>query len=166
MASEGINIRELLELRRRIRERINELREELETLESILKLIDSLIKSQSITTADRVSRRVSTITLNAPNGEEIGKVNYDEDSIVIEFTKPIPSSSSVERVFLKSVLEGLKREDEELVNAGELDSSESLSYDVERDDKGMIMRIVVKNYRDQRRLRRIVESLRQSIQVG
>ncbi len=155
----GQELRDLIELRRKVRRRIDELRGELEVLEEVLKLIDSIIKSKSITTADRVTQQKSVITISGKGGEW-ARVTYDDVNLVITFTKPIPEQPHISRFLIGEVLEGLRRDDENMVSEGELDESEALSYDVERDEGGLIKEIRVKNYRSQRRLRRIIEALR------
>jgi len=160
---EGLDVKELLELRRRIRERISELRDELNMLESTLKVIDSLIKTGSITTADRVQPREGSISLTTPNGEELAKLTYNDEEVVIEFSKPISEQPPLRRFFIEKVLNGLRGEDEELVNNGELEESMALNYDIERNSEGLITRIVIRNYRDQRRLKRIIEAIKWTI---
>jgi len=160
---EGLDVKELLELRRRIRERISELKDELNMLESTLKVIDSLIKAGSITTADRVQPREGSISLTTPNGEELAKLTYNDEEVVIEFNKPISEQPPLRRFFIEKVLNGLRGEDEELVNSGELEESMALNYDVERNSEGLITRIVIRNYRDQRRLKRIIEAIKWTI---
>jgi len=160
---EGLDVKELLELRRRIRERISELRDELNMLESTLKVIDSLIKAGSITTADRVQPREGSISLTTPNGEELAKLTYNDEEVMIEFSKPISEQPPLRRFFIEKVLNGLRGEDEELVNNGELEESMALNYDIERNSEGLITRIVIRNYRDQRRLKRIIEAIKWTI---
>ena len=163
MGVEGLDVKELLELRRRIRERISELRDELNMLESTLKVIDSLIKTGSITTADRVQPRESSISLTTPSGEELAKLTYNDEEVIIEFSKPISEQPPLRRFFIEKVLNGLRGEDEELVNNGELEESMALNYDIERNNEGLITRIVIRNYRDQRRLKRIIEAIKWTI---
>ena len=162
MGNEELNIRELLELRRRIRERVNELRDELSMLESTLKVIDSLIRARSITTADKVSPR-EELHFTAPNGEEVAKLTYDNDKIMIEFNKPITEQPPLKRFFIEKVLNGIKGEDEELINNGELDESMGFNYEVERNNEGLITGIIIRNYRDQRRLKRIIDALKWTV---
>ncbi len=163
MGVEGLDVKELLELRRRIRERISELRDELNMLESTLKVIDSLIKTGSITTADKVQPRESSISLMTPSGEELAKLTYNDEEVIIEFSKPISEQPPLRRFFIEKVLNGLRGEDEELVNNGELEESMALNYDIERNSEGLITRIVIRNYRDQRRLKRIIEAIKWTI---
>ena len=163
MGVEGLDVKELLELRRRIRERISELRDELNMLESALKVIDSLIKTGSITTADRVQPRESSISLTTLSGEELAKLTYNDEEVIIEFSKPISEQPPLRRFFIEKVLNGLRGEDEELVNNGELEESMALNYDIERNSEGLITRIVIRNYRDQRRLKRIIEAIKWTI---
>lgn len=163
MGVEGLDVKELLELRRRIRERISELRDELNMLESTLKVIDSLIKTGSITTADRVQPRESSISLTTPSGEELAKLTYNDEEVIIEFSKPISEQPPLRRFFIEKVLNGLRGEDEELVNNGELEESMAFNYDIERNSEGLITRIVIRNYRDQRRLKRIIEAIKWTI---
>ncbi|WP_291765319.1 hypothetical protein [Caldivirga sp. UBA161] len=162
MGNEELNVKELLELRRRIRERINELRDELSMLESTLKVIDSLIRTRSITTADKVSPK-GELRLTAPSGEEVAKLTYDDDKIMVEFSKPITEQPPLRRFFIEKVLNGLKGEDEELINNGELDESMGFDYEVERNSEGLITRVIIRNYREQRRLKRIIDALKWTV---
>lgn len=163
MGIEELNVKDLLELRRRVMKRIDELRSELSMLESMLKVLDSLIKAQSITTADKVQPRVNSVSLTAPNGEELAKLTYDDNGVVIEFSKPISEQPPLSKFFVERVLNGFRDEDERLVNDGELDESMAFNYSIEKNSEGLVTRIVIKNYRDQRRLRRIIDAMKWTV---
>jgi hypothetical protein len=57
--------------------------------------------------------------------------------------------------FLNRILEGMKIKDIEKVSHGQIKESESLNYQIEEDNNGLINRIVIKNYRENERLTEI-----------
>ena len=57
--------------------------------------------------------------------------------------------------FLNRILEGMKTKDEEKVGQGQIKESESLNYQVEQDNNGLIKRIIINNYRERERLNEI-----------
>jgi light-regulated signal transduction histidine kinase (bacteriophytochrome) len=57
--------------------------------------------------------------------------------------------------FLNRILEGMKTKDEEKVGQGQIKESESLNYQVEEDNNGLIKRIIINNYRERERLNEI-----------
>jgi hypothetical protein len=57
--------------------------------------------------------------------------------------------------FLNRILEGMKIKDAEKASQCQINESESLDYQVEEDNKGIIKRIIITNYRDKERLNEI-----------
>jgi hypothetical protein len=57
--------------------------------------------------------------------------------------------------FLNRILEGMKTKDAEKVSQNQIDESTSLNYYVEEDENGIIIRILINNYRDNERLNEI-----------
>lgn len=57
--------------------------------------------------------------------------------------------------FLNRILEGMKTKDMEKVNQGQIKESESLNYQVNDDDNGLIKNILINNYREKERINEI-----------
>jgi hypothetical protein len=57
--------------------------------------------------------------------------------------------------FLNRILEGMKTKDAEKVGQDQIKESESLNYQVEEDNNGLIKRIIINNYRERERLNEI-----------
>jgi hypothetical protein len=57
--------------------------------------------------------------------------------------------------FLNRILEGMKTKDAEKISQNQIDESNSLNYNVDEDENGIIKRIIINNYRDKERLNEI-----------
>lgn len=60
--------------------------------------------------------------------------------------------------FLNRILEGMKTKDREKVSQGQIKESQSLNYQVEEDNNGLIKRIIINNYRENERINEILNT--------
>lgn len=171
MSSED-KIRKWLEFRRVVEDKIRELEKELDFLKNIKELIDDYIKSHSIITADRLVFEKNLGSLievknvkSRSTGELLAKIEIYEKGLIIKPLVSINVDTSVFKKFFKEkVLEKLRREDLELVKKGELSENEVLNYNVKTSSEGEIEEIIIENYRDEERLREIMNSIRWTLE--
>ncbi len=153
-------VRRLLRIREGLEERIRHLEGELEDLRKALAEVDRLIAQLGFRRADEGVG--SSTSVKGKSGILLGTLRYDDSSIIFEPRGDIEfsASSPLFRVFiLERTLEKLRMEDEEKASRGEISPDEVLSYDVETDGD-RIVRLIIRNYGDERRLREIRSSIR------
>ncbi|KYH38869.1 MAG: hypothetical protein AYL28_002190 [Candidatus Bathyarchaeota archaeon B23] len=155
----GEEVRRLLRIREGLEDRIRRLEEELEDLHRALAEVDRLIAHLGFRRAEKAAGAATSV--KGKSGVLLGTLRYDEGEIVFEPRGDVefPASSPPFRAFLLRRLEEMRGRDEDLASRGRLPLEEVLSYDVETDGD-RIVRLVVRNYRDERRLREIRSSIR------
>ena len=166
--------RKLLKYRESIEKRITDLQAEIEDLRGAKAEIDRLIVGQGfrqprMTPARQESTQrmedegaEDTHSVKSKSGMTMGTLQVETGEIVftpvsgLVFSTTIPPFQSF---LVERVLENMRKTDEERAAEGEILPEGVLSYDVEQ-DAGRIIRIVVRNYGGERRLREIQSSLR------
>lgn len=172
---ESERVRKLAEARAYIQRRIEELEGELELLKLVLSVVDAVLSQESFTSAAELPRetappphpaeaelgaRVSETVVSSRDGRELARLVVYERGLVIEPLIELPVDSPPFRsFFVAKILDGYKRKDEELARAGEIAEDETFDYEV-REEGGLVKEIVVRNYRERRRLDEIRSALR------
>ena len=101
-------------------------------------------------------------SVKSREGITLGTLGIDEDEIVFEpisslgFNATIPPFQSF---LVERVLDNMRSADEDRVTRGEITADEILSYDVVKEGE-RILRVVVRNFGGERRMREIQSSLR------
>ncbi|MCW3978816.1 MAG: hypothetical protein NWF12_03640 [Candidatus Bathyarchaeota archaeon] len=172
MSSED-ETRKLLKFREDLENRIGRLQAEVGDLRRAMAEIDRQIVRQGFRqpvpspvrpapSAGADSDEEDQSSVKTKDGEILGTLRVDEAEIVFEprgdlvFVTSIPPFQSF---FVERVLDNMRSADEGRVTAGEISADEILSYDVETDGE-RILRVAVRNYGGERRLREIQSSLR------
>ena len=153
-------VRRLLRIREGLERRIRRLEGELEDLRRALEEIDRLIAHLGFRRADEVSSESTSV--KGRSGVVLGTLRCEGGSIIFEPRGDVEfsASSPLFKVFiLERMLDEMRREDEERVSRGELSPDDVLSYDVETDGD-RIVRLIIRNYGDETRLRRIRSNIR------
>ncbi|ABL78153.1 hypothetical protein [Thermofilum pendens] len=174
--------KELAEVKSYLEKRLEELRREERLIESMLKLVDEALSSASFVKASElvaarqpeaaearqaVARHTveekpteeSLVTATA-SGEHLARVLVYPSRVEIVFLKPLSSGTSpFQSFFVKKLLEGFKRQDEDLVARGEKSPDEVFDYRIE-EEGGVLKRVVIENYGDKERVREIKSALR------
>jgi hypothetical protein len=108
--------------------------------------------------------RVSEHAVTSRDGKELARVVVYERGLVIKPLIDLPADSPPLRsFFVAKILEGYKRKDGEMVEAGELAEEEAFDYEVV-EEGGLVKEIRVVNYRERRRLDEIRSALRWTLQ--
>lgn len=96
------------------------------------------------------------------SGETIANAHIVEDRIIItmadgatDLREDIPPFRSF---FVGKILDGMRRKDQEDAESGAIQKDAVISYEVETDDEANIKRIIIKNYRDERRATELVST--------
>jgi hypothetical protein len=175
---ENERVKRLAEAKSYIQKRIDELESEVELLKLILNVIDTALSRESFTKAAELPReapreapqappaeadlgaQVSEAAVTSRDGRELARLVVYEKGLVIKPLMDLPvDSPPLRSFFIAKVLEGYKRKDEELVRAGEIPEDEAFDYEV-AEEGGLVKEIIVRNYRERRRLDEIRSALR------
>ena len=175
---ENERVKRLAEAKSYIQKRIDELESEVELLKLILSVIDTALSRESFTKAAELPRealreapqappaeadlgaQVSEAAVTSRDGRELARLVVYEKGLVIKPLMDLPvDSPPLRSFFIAKVLEGYKRKDEELVKAGEIPEDEAFDYEV-AEEGGLVKEIIVRNYRERRRLDEIRSALR------
>lgn len=163
--------RKFLKIREDLERRIGRLEVEIEDLRTAITEIDRTIVRQGFRqpVPARVERREDPpvdddgrMSIKSKDGTTLGFLKAEEDEITFEpleehsFTTAIPPFQSF---FVERVLSNMRATDEGRVATGELPPDEVLSYEIITEDE-RILRIFVRNYGGERRLREVQSSLR------
>ncbi|WP_238375113.1 hypothetical protein [Vulcanisaeta thermophila] len=168
----SVDVKRLLELRDRLEARIKELQGELELLSGIKDLLDSIIRSQSITPASELVQRqvdmgkfLETREIRSRGtGELLATMDIYERGLNVKPVKPFNKDKTAFTNFLRSkILERFKQEDEKMVSEGKLSRDDAFNYEV-RIEGDNVVGIVIRNYRTQERLREIIRALRWTLE--
>ena len=170
MSSED-ETRKLLKFREDLKNRTQALQEEISDLQKAVQAIDKQIVRggfrQPTATRPRPTEKVESVeddpsSVKSKNGTTLGSLRIEADEIVFEpvsglvFNALIPPFQSF---FIDRVLENMKTTDEERVARGESSPNDALDYEVVLEGE-RIVRISIRNYGGERRLREIHSSLR------
>ncbi len=173
---------ELAELKAWLERRIAELTAELERLRAVVRYVDELLAESSFKRADTLiarrapepsrtsspEERPTLRTIRSRSGTTLATVTFTQDAakfvlnpdlVVTRDHRPFSS------FLLRKVLEGYVNQDMELVSRGLLDSSLAFSYEVVYEGE-RVKEIEVRNYRDESRLREIINAVRWTLETA
>ena len=158
---------ELAEARARLEGRLAELTREIEILKLILTLVDEALKGappaaggeaararapQPAGELDKLGSKLSTEVLRSRGGRELARFTVHERGLVIEPLIEVPAGSPPLLNFLvMKVLNGYRREDSRAARYGDIKPDEALDFEV-FEEGGSVKKIVVRNWREKRRL--------------
>lgn len=168
------HVRKLAEIRSYIQRRIRELEEERRKLELVLELVDAALSRESFTRASELPREavaevrperelgrpISELTISARGGRELARFQVYEKGVIVRPLIDLPfSTPPFKNFFVAKILEGYKRKDEELVEAGKLSEDQVFDYELV-EEGGFVREIRMYNYRERRRLDELRSALR------
>jgi len=169
LKSKDEKVKELVELREYLKEEIEKRAREVERLKKLLSVLDEVITGMSFKTAYEVSKpagkEVKTrkkIIIRSRDGRELATAEYDDELLIIrprEGLKLDVKTPPFIPFLVNKVLLGMKVSDRKLVIEGKLDPSKVIDYEVETDND-ILKEIRVKNYREEGRVKRIIDASR------
>jgi hypothetical protein len=174
-------LRRVAELKQWLEEQIEAKEAELAKLKENLDAVNSILKKASFITASELSpvevgeeakvepqevtaavKFTQTIPLRrTKDGKLLANVYASEDEVVIVPVSDLNLKSSIhpfKSFFVTRILDGMRNKDLELVSQGRLSKNQVISYEIEEDEDGSIKRIIIRNFREKRRLNEIVSA--------
>ena len=165
-------IKQLMDLRSYLEERIRQLEEETEKLRALFKIVDEVILTKSFKKAEAIQVAGPKMPLASQYNEEIPLktatgmllatiyVGDIEAQIVpaegLTFTTSIPP---FQQFMITRILEPMRAKDAEDSQKGLVMPDQTLSYEIVAEDD-IIKELIIRNYGDRKRLREIVSSAR------
>lgn len=155
--------------------KIFELEEEITRLKEVVLVMDTVLRSTSFKTAaelpdsgkkeevqgNKEEKQESVEIRRAKDGKVLGTAKVDSDKVVISIPgdlKLLSATPPFNSFFLNRILEGMKEKDRGQVSQGKLNAKEIIDYLVEEKD-GELKNITIKNYRNQKRLEEIFNTI-------
>ena len=177
--SEEDSVRKLAEVKAYLEKRMLEIQDEASKLKSLLEVVDASLAEKSFRKMEvpkpmppspgpgpplpqQVEGLRQIVPLKTPDGLHLADVSETESELTVT---PAPSmkfdvSSPPFRAFLVGrVLEPMRSRDDAAAKAGQMSPDKVLSYTLEQDG-GLMKRLVVKNYGDERRLQELRNAIR------
>ena len=160
-------IRNMLELKEELTEKIIKYKEEIEKLEKNISVLDTILKQSSFTkasdltlnTSKTIKREKVTITKNT-DGTTIANafVTNDEVSIVLEDNVTLdPETPPLKSFFIDRIIGEMKKKDIQQVESGEINKDDIINC-VINDNGSKVREIIIKNYRQKERVDEIINT--------
>ena len=161
-------IRDVLELKEDLSEKIIKYKEQIEKLEKNISVLDTILKQSSFTKASELTRnavkaikqeRKIAITKNS-DGTTIANVfvTNDEVSIVLEDNVTLdPKTPPPKSWFIDHIIGEMKKNDDRQVESGEIKKDDIINC-VINNDGSKIREIIIKNYRQKERVDEIINT--------
>jgi len=159
--------------------RIEELSGEIESLRLLVSIVDGQLAAKSFKTLETVKKEEkpkvvevakeekpkelgAVRNLRGKSGNLLGMLTVTQDEIRLTVSPELRITSDMKpfsSFLIKKVLDAMVKVDKEDVEAGKLEPGRELSYDIVYEG-GEVREIIVRNYRDERRLREVISSIR------
>jgi len=161
-------IRDMLELKEDLTEKIIKYKEQIEKLEKNISVLDIILKQSSFTKASDLTRnapktikqeRKIAITKSS-DGTTIANafVTNDEVSIILEDSVTLdPDTPPLKTFFVDRIIGEMKKKDIEQVESGVIKKDDIINC-VINDNGGRIREIIIKNYRQEERVDEIINT--------
>lgn len=177
---ESEKAKSLASIKEYVEHRLQELREEISVLEKLKAFIDEELASLSFKKAaeakpiERLERRPAPAeagrvrVLRSKTGEVLARVmiSPSEVKFVVEPSVNLMKDSRPFQSFLlRKVLEAMSRSDKERVEKGLIPPGHELEYEVVYDDD-KVREIIVRNFREEYRVREIVNAVRWTLETA
>ena len=161
-------IRDMLELKEDLTEKIIKYKEQIEKLEKNISVLDTILKQSSFTKASDLTRnapktikqeRKIAITKSS-DGTTIANafVTNDEVSIILEDNVTLdPDTPPLKTFFVDRIIGEMKKKDTEQVESGIIKKDDIIDC-VINDNESRIREIIIKNYRQEERVDEIINT--------
>ncbi len=176
-------VRKLAETKAKIERRIRRLEDEIESLRSVLDAINSTLAEKSFKRAEIAPKLESLkplsptieaaeaspkaeykqmVPLKTATGTALAQMQIEDDYIRVTPTEGMQfnvNTPPFQAFLINRILEPMREKDKEALGTGEIPPERALSFEVVQDGD-VVREIVIRNYRDPRRLQEIKTSLR------
>ena len=161
-------IRDMLELKEDLTEKIIKYKKQIEKLEKNISVLDTILKQSSFTKASDLTRnapktikqeRKIAIT-KSPDDTTIANafVTNDQISIILEDNITLdPDTSPLKTFFVERIIGEMKKKDIKQVESGEIKRDDIINC-VINDNGNRIREIIIKNYRQEERVDEIINT--------
>ena len=161
-------IRDMLELKEELTEKIIKYKEQIEKLEKNISVLDTILKQSSFTKASDLTRnapktikqeRKIAITKSS-DGTTIANafVTNDEVSIILDDDVTLdPDMPPLKTFFVDRIIGEMKKKDIEQAESGEIKKDDIINC-VINDNGSRIREIIIKNYRQEERVDEIINT--------
>jgi hypothetical protein len=161
-------IRDMLELKEELTEKIIKYREQIDKLERNISVLDTILKQSSFTKASELTRNAAkaikqerkvAITKNS-DGTTIANafVTNDEVSIVLEDNVTLdPETPPLKSFFIDRIIGEMKKKDIQQVESGKIKKDDVINCII-NNSGSKIREIIIKNYRQKERVDEIINT--------
>ena len=161
-------VRDMLELKEDLTEKIIKYREQIEKLERNISVLDTILKQSSFTKASELTRNAAkaikqerkvAITKNS-DGTTIANafVTNDEVSIVLEDNVTLdPETPPLKSFFIDRIIGEMKKNDIQQVESGKIKKDDVINCII-NNSGSKIREIIIKNYRQKERVDEIINT--------
>ena len=161
-------IRDILELKEDLNEKIIKYKEQIEKLERNISVLDTILKQSSFTKASELTRNAAkaikqerkvAITKNS-DGTTIANafVTNDEVSIVLEDNVTLdPETPPLKSFFIDRIIGEMKKKDIQQVESGKIKKDDVINCII-NNSGSKIREIIIKNYRQKERVDEIINT--------
>ena len=165
METSDEKIQEILELKDRITEKIEKHEEEIEFLKKNLEILDSVIKKTSFTKASSLHSNVSSKPDSIPitkgsDGDIIANAYVTPEQVSIVLNEDIgldPETPPFKSFFIDRIIGEMKRKDATEVEDGRIQKESVIDFVINKNGSN-IREIIIKNYRQQDRVKEIINT--------
>ena len=158
-------IRDVLELKDRITQKIEEHQEEIELLQKNLGILDSLIKQSSFTKASSLVSKKSDIEsipiTRGSGGEVIANAYVTPDQVAIVLKENVGMNVDTppfKSFFLDRIIGEMKRKDSIDADGGKIQKESIIDYIINKNGSN-IREIIIRNYRQKERVKEIINTV-------
>ncbi|HIQ30302.1 MAG TPA: hypothetical protein EYH45_07035 [Candidatus Caldiarchaeum subterraneum] len=170
METEQENLRKLAEIKTYLEEKIAELEREVTALKEIRELIDKELISKSFKKAAEQPTKTDETTLRrlrSRTGQLLATMALSENEIRIIINPEIKVTQD-DRPFssflIKKILDNYVESDLQQVEEGKISPEQTMNYEVIYDN-GIVREIIIRNYREEPRLREIINSIKWTLET-
>ena len=162
-------IRDMLELKEELTEKIIKYKEQIEKLEKNISVLDTILKQSSFTKASDLTRNAPKTIKQEKKDSNYKKLrwnNYcanafvtnDEVSIILEDNVTLdPDTPPLKTFFVDRIIGEMKKKDVEQVESGVIKKDDIINC-VINDNGSRIREIIIKNYRQEERVDEIINT--------
>ena len=161
-------IRDMLELKEDLTEKIIKYKEQIEKLEKNISVLDAILKQSSFTKASDLTRNAPKVIkqerkiaiTKSSDGTTIANafVTNNEVSIVLEDNVTLdPETPPLKSWFIDHIIGEMKKKDSQQVESGEIKKDDIINC-VINNDGSKIREIIIKNYRQEERVDEIINT--------